>query len=144
MYDRIYTVGCFDYLHYGHKSLFSKMREMGKQIVVGIHDDASIEKLKNITKNDHQSLQIRMKNVRKFVDQVFVIPSTDPTIYLECMLLDSDNKNNACFIRADDMPDFPGRRFIESKISVQFLPYTPGVSSTLIRKKNAKEPVSDN
>jgi len=132
-YERIYTVGCFDYFHCGHINLLNKMRKYGNCIIVGIHDDKSIEQLKNLKPNEHQPLKIRMENIKQYADVVFVVPNKDPTFFLECVVQDIDNRDNACFIRANDMLNFPGKTFIENKISIKFVPYTKGISSTQIR-----------
>ena len=142
-YKHIYTIGCFDFFHSGHEVLFKTMQTMGKRIIVGIHDDTSIEKLKDLQKGQHQPLEVRMKNVRRFADQVYVVASTNPTFYLECMILDSDDKESACYVRSDDMPNFPGREFVEKKIDIQLVPYTMGVSSTEIRKNLNKRSFSN-
>jgi bifunctional ADP-heptose synthase (sugar kinase/adenylyltransferase) len=36
--DRVYTIGCFDLSHHGHVVLFERMRQLGKTLVVGVHD----------------------------------------------------------------------------------------------------------
>jgi bifunctional ADP-heptose synthase (sugar kinase/adenylyltransferase) len=36
--DKVYTVGCFDLFHHGHVKLIERMREIGKKVVVGVHD----------------------------------------------------------------------------------------------------------
>lgn len=138
MFDRIYTVGCFDYFHHGHELLFKKMREYGKTIIVGIHDDKSIEELKNLNPDQHEDLQTRMSKVKKFCDIVYVIPHKDPTFFLKCIVRDDDTNETACFIRGDDMPNFPGKEFINSKMSIKYLPYTTGISSTQIRLNKKK------
>ncbi len=52
-------------------------------------------------------------------DMVFVIPDTDPTPFLAAMVSDCDVQSGlACYVRGDDMPDFPGRSFIESRMPV--------------------------
>ena len=30
--DKVYTVGCFDLLHRGHRNLFARMRQLGKEV----------------------------------------------------------------------------------------------------------------
>lgn len=135
MFDRIYSIGCFDHFHFGHQILLQKMRKLGKQLIIGIHDDASLEKLKKLKPSSHQDLKTRMQNVKKYADVVFIIPDTEPSFYLNCVLHDEDNLENACFVRADDMPNFPGKLIVENRISLLFLPYTEGISSTIIREK---------
>lgn len=134
MYDRIYSVGCFDHFHHGHKSLLTNMRAFGDILIIGIHDDTSIEQLKKLLPNEHQNIETRMNNLRRHADSVFIVPNIDPTFYLKNIIRDDDNKENACFIRANDMIEFPGKKFIENKIDIMYLPYTEGISSTMIRE----------
>jgi cytidyltransferase-like protein len=134
-YKRVYTVGCFDWFHYGHENFLNKLKAKGDIVIVGIHDDNSLEKLKNLKDSEHQHIKERIHNVKSIVDIVYVIPDTDPTFWLKSVVLTEDNKENACFIRADDMPNFPGRDFVDSKMSLKFIKYTDGISSTQIRNK---------
>src|SRR3989304_9668517 len=138
MFNKVFTIGCFDQFHIGHQKLLENMKNIGKEIIVGVHDDNSIEKLKNLKREEHDDIKTRMDNVKKYADVVFVIPDTDPTFFIKSMVHNQDNKNNSCFIRGDDMPNFPSKDFIETKMSIIFLPYYKGISSTQIRseKKN--------
>lgn len=140
MYERIYSIGCFDYFHEGHKILLNKMKDQCKELIIGIHDDVSIEKLKNLKPSDHQNILKRMANVKQHADMVFIVPDCDPSFYLKCVLRENDNKENACYMRANDMPNFPGKQVVQDRISIEYLPYTDGISSTQIRK-NIKERV---
>merc|ERR1712183_177359 len=80
------------------------------------------------------NLGIRMKNVKPFVDQIFVIPSTDPLHYIQYMVSDQDIANGSCcYARGDDMVNFPSREWVESVMPVHFVPRTEACSSTLIR-----------
>lgn len=75
---KVYTIGCFDLFHRGHQNVLLSLREFGYYIVAGIHDDSSYYQLKK--KNTIDNLETRIKNVKPFVDQLFVIPSTDPPL----------------------------------------------------------------
>ena len=134
-YDRIYTIGCFDWFHYGHIRLLNRLKDNCNTLIVGVHDDDSIEKLKNLEPKDHQQIKERMANVKKYADIVYIIPDTDPTFFLNCIIRDDDNKETACYMRANDMLHFPGRDLVEKKISLEFVEYTEGISSTDIRSK---------
>ena len=46
MYNTVYTVGCFDWFHKGHEILLNTLKTYGKKLIVGIHDDSSLEQLK--------------------------------------------------------------------------------------------------
>lgn len=129
---KVYTIGCFDLFHRGHQNVLLSLREFGYFIVAGIHDDASYFKLKN--KYTIDNLETRMANVKPYVDQLFVIPSTDPLVYVKSMVSDQDiATGSCCYARGDDMLNFPGREWIESVMPVHFVPRTEACSSTLIR-----------
>lgn len=129
---KVYTIGCFDLFHRGHQNVLMSLREFGAFIVAGIHDDESYFQLKK--KYTIDNLETRMKNVKPFVDQIFVIPSTDPLLYIQSMVSDQDIANGSCcYARGDDMLDFPGRPWVESVMPVHFVPRTEACSSTLIR-----------
>jgi hypothetical protein len=42
-------------------------------------------------------------------------------------------------MRADDMPNFPGRELVEKRISLEFVDYTKGISSTQKRNNNQRK-----
>jgi len=129
---KVYTIGCFDLFHRGHQNALLALREFGYYIVAGIHDDESYFKLKN--KYTIDNLETRMQNVKPFVDQIFVIPSTDPLLYTQGVVSDQDiATGSCCYARGDDMLNFPGREWIESVMPVHFIPRTESCSSTLIR-----------
>lgn len=129
---KVYTIGCFDLFHRGHQNVLMSLREFGYYIVAGIHDDTSYFKLKN--KYTIDNIETRMKNVKPFVDQIYVIPSTDPELYLKSMVSEQDIlSGKCCYARGDDMLQFPGREWVESVMPVHFVPRTESCSSTLIR-----------
>jgi cytidyltransferase-like protein len=129
---KVYTIGCFDLFHRGHQNVLMSLREFGYFIVAGIHCDESYFKLKN--KYTIDNLETRMKNVKPFVDQMYVIPSTDPNLYLKSMVSEQDiMAGSCCYARGDDMLKFPGREWVESVMPVHFVPRTESCSSTLIR-----------
>jgi cytidyltransferase-like protein len=129
---KVYTIGCFDLFHRGHENVLVSLREFGCFVVAGIHDDESYFKLKN--KYTIDNLETRINNLKPFVDQVFVIPSPDPLIFIKSMVSEQDIGTGACcYARGDDMLDFPGRDWIESVMPVHFVPRTEACSSTLIR-----------
>ncbi|XP_045191455.2 uncharacterized protein LOC123548334 [Mercenaria mercenaria] len=130
--DKVYTVGCFDLFHEGHKILMERLKELGKQVIVGVHDSRSIFKLKKRVPID--STYKRMSNVKNYADVVYCISGTDPTQFLKC-IFDVNEPVTSMYVRGDDMPNFPARKFIEEVMPVHFLPYSEFVSSTKIRKE---------
>ena len=133
-YKKVFSVGCFDQFHYGHKKILETMREYGDELIIGIHDDDSIRKLKKLTPNAHKKLEDRLKDLKPYCDRIFIINSTDPTYSLQAIISDADNKQNSVFIRGNDNQSFPGIKFIETRIDIIYLPYTESISATKIRK----------
>lgn len=134
-YRDVYTVGCFDHFHEGHKILLQRLKQHGDRLIVGVHDDDSIERLKKISSFEHDDVYHRVRNVKQYADIVYIIPDTDPTECLKAIVPKDSTKINSCYIRGDDMPNFPGREFIESKMDIKLLPYTKGVSATKLRER---------
>lgn len=134
---KVVTVGTFDVAHHGHVNLLRSMRAFGKTTIVGIHDDVSYALLKG--KPPEEPLEKRMSAIRDHCDVIFVIPSTDPTPYLAASLLPADvEKKRVVYVRGEDMAEFPGRKWVESKkIPIYLLPRTESVSSTLIKAVSA-------
>ena len=108
------------------------MREKGKKVIIGIHDDDSLEKLKNLKKHEHESVEMRMGKLKKYADVVYIINNVDPTFCFK-MIYSGDGKN--VYIRANDNENFPGKDFVEKEMDIDFFPYTLGVSSTDIRRE---------
>ena len=130
--DKVYTIGCFDLFHHGHVQLINRMRELGKKVIVGVHDSRSIYKLKKRVPVD--STEKRMMNVKTVADEVFCIAGCDPSNFMTCIVNLGKNET-ALYVRGDDMPDFPSREVVESLMPIKFLPYTEGVSTTKLRKE---------
>ena len=82
---KVMTVGTFDIFHRGHANLLRGLRSFGGYVVVGVHDDESYFQLKK--KKPIDSLETRLRRVKPYVDQVFVIPSTVRLVSLSFILL---------------------------------------------------------
>lgn len=137
IYDEVYTVGCFDFFHKGHEIILEEMKKYGRKLIVGVHDDKSIEQLKNLKPTDHEPISIRIKKVKAKADVVFVIPNKNPTLYIN--MIHNQNKSvKQVFIRGDDNFNFPGIEYVQKHMDIKYLPYTPEISSTQIRKKRPK------
>ncbi len=58
----VFTNGCFDLLHKGHLHLIIEAKKLGAILIIGINDDASVQRLKGATR-PIESLEIRMKKL---------------------------------------------------------------------------------
>jgi len=110
MFDYIFTIGCFDKLHKGHIKLLEYMQKHTEKIIVGLHDNNSIEKLKNIS--DIDPYDNRKKNLEKYAHDVFKIDNVDPTMAIQKYILNNftqdllaikigSSKDNSKVIKSD-------------------------------------------
>ena len=129
---KVYTIGTFDLMHRGHEQLLKSLRMFGDYVVVAIHDDESYFKLKKKWPMD--TIKLRMEKVKRYADMVFVIPDTDPTTWMQMMISQADIENKSCcYVRGDDMPNFPAREWVEANMDVFLTPRMPSISSSEIR-----------
>lgn len=124
------TVGCFDLLHRGHLNLIARMSEMADRVLVLVHDDSSIEV--NKSRTPVQPLQERLDAVRRLGVDARPVFTADPSGALRALL---SRTTVDVFVRGDDWSEFPGRPVIEQAgIPIVLVPYTPGVSTTILRE----------
>ncbi|MBI1287874.1 MAG: D-glycero-beta-D-manno-heptose-7-phosphate kinase [Flavobacteriales bacterium] len=71
----VFTNGCFDVLHQGHRKLLQEARELGDLLVVGLNSDDSIKRLKG------ESRPINMVDQR--VEALAALPFIDAIIVFE-------------------------------------------------------------
>ena len=93
MIDYIFTIGCFDKLHKGHINLLETIRKNSKKFIIGLHDNNSISKIKNITNID--PYDIRKKNLEKYADDIFIIDNVDPTQAIKEYITNNFNEDNS-------------------------------------------------
>ncbi len=91
MFEYIFTVGCFNKIHNGHINLLKSMKEQSEKIIIGLYNNDSITKLKNITNID--SYDIRKKNVEMYAHDIFMIDEIDPTKSIQEYILNHFNHN---------------------------------------------------
>ena len=125
----VLTVGCFDMLHRGHMALFKRLMDASDKLVIGVHDDESIKQMKGITTGDPSTKRFaQIQLALRPQDEAFLIRSTDPTDYwaggtdsrgreVEPIVkrLKAEGWHEFCYMRGDDMLQFPGRTFLEAE-----------------------------
>ena len=119
----ILTYGTFDLFHYGHLNLLRRASELGDSLVVGISSD-TFNAIKG--KKAHHSFQERAENVAslRFVDKVFVEHTWDQKHG------DVIKHQAHALVMGDDWTG----EFDDLPCKVIYLPRTPIISSTAIRK----------
>lgn len=123
----VFTNGCFDVLHQGHRKLLKEARELGDCLVVGLNSDDSIKRLKG-TDRPINSLQQRIEALEAlpFVDAVIVFEEDTPYELLQELrpnLLIKGGDYAASEVVGNDLVD-----------EVVIVPLVEGVSTTELLK----------
>ena len=130
----VFTNGCFDLLHQGHRDLLKKASTYGDIVIVGLNSDSSVRKLKGKDRPIENEI-IRSKNLLSllFVDYVIIFNSETPQDLIEIIMPDVLVKggdytiNN--IIGSDEVIANGGR--------VEIIPITKGYStSSIIKSRN--------
>lgn len=130
-YKHGYTQGVYDMFHVGHLNLINNAKKYCDLLTVGVNADALVESYKHkvpvISENDRKTI---VENI-KAVDDVVIASTLDKEEMFRKIGFD------AIFI-GDDWKDNPRWKETEEKLAVYgvdvvYLPYTKGISSTMLR-----------
>lgn len=131
--DVCISAGVYDLLHNGHLDLFRRMREVGKRVVVIVHDDHST--FLNKGKFPVQDGPHRWRNIQYtgLVDEVVITSDQNPIEAIRKIVARSKGASFT-YMRGDDWKDAPGLEEVRAMgIPIVFKPYLQGISSTELR-----------
>lgn len=133
----VFTNGCFDILHHGHRVYLAEAKGLGDILVVGVNDDASVRRLKG------EGRPVNPVHVR--ASALAEIPCVD---YV-CVFAEDTPERLIASVRPDVLAkggdyrteDVVGGVFVRSYGGeVVTLSYVKGVSTTeILRQKKARE-----
>lgn len=128
-----YTTGVFDLFHIGHLNILKRAKRQCEFLIVGVSTDELVMEYKNKFPVIPHTERIEIVESIKYVDQV--VPQTDRDKFaawekyrFDVMFVGDDWKGNPLFNEVEE-------RFKQVGVEVVYLPYTPGVSSTLVKQK---------
>ena len=131
-----YTQGVYDMFHIGHLNLLNHAKEYCDYLIVGVNSDELVESYK------HKTPVISQEDRRTIVANIKAVDESVITTTLDKIEIWKQLHFDAIFI-GDDWKGNP--RWEQTKIDLAkvgvdlvFLPYTEGVTSTMLR------PLSDN
>jgi len=132
-YKRGYTAGVFDVFHKGHLNLIRKSKEYCDFLVVGVNSDELVEQYKK--KKPIESLEDRMDIVGsiKYVDMVVKNDTLDKIDALkkygfDVIFIGDDWKGSERWTKTE-------QELKQYGVDVVYIPYTKGISSTVIRQE---------
>lgn len=128
----IMTNGCFDILHAGHITYLEQAKALGKRLIVAVNDDASVRRLKGVTRPIN-SLQQRMLVLAalRAVDWVVPFSEATPERLIARLLPDILVKGG------DYAPNqiAGAKQVIDAGGKVEVLPFVDGFSTTKVVQK---------
>lgn len=134
-----YTAGVFDLFHVGHLNLLERCKEMCDYLIVGVCDDNYVTEIKKKIPTIPENDRVRILNALKCVDKAELVNfeiTDDKMLALEKFGFDvlfsgDDWKGTERYNKTE-------KQFAEKGVTIEYLPYTQGVSTTDIKTKLSK------
>ena len=138
-YKRGYTVGVFDLFHVGHLNLLERCKAMCDTLVVGICDDNYVRDIKHKEPVVNENDRARIVNALKCVDEVMIVDYVETAdkmitwekIHFDVLFSGDDWKGSERYKKTEE-------QFAKIGASIEYLPYTHGVSTTDIKNQIKK------
>ena len=133
----VYTGGTFDLFHFGHVNLLAKCRALGDRVVVALNTDEFVARYKGQLPVWNYAQRESMLRACRYVDDIIVnVDGEDskPTILSvrpSFIVIGSDWAAKDYCSQLQCTPDW----LEAQKISFFYVPYTEGVSSTMLRQQ---------
>lgn len=128
---RVFTSGSFDLFHIGHLNILEKSAALGDELIVGVSTDELIEKYKGMKPIIPFEQRFRIVSSIKCVSKVVKQVKLTEIAQLEREGIDivtiGDDWKNKYLEGLEWMKKQPGKQVV-------YFPYTPGVSTTSIKK----------
>lgn len=128
-----YTQGVYDMFHIGHLNLIKKAKEMCDYLIVGINSDQLVQAYKGKIPIINEVERLEIIKALKYVDSAILVDTLDKNdiakkIDFDVIFIGDDWKNDPRWIQTKKNMNAIGKDVI-------FLPYTKGISSSVLREK---------
>lgn len=131
-----YTAGVFDLFHVGHLNLLERCKQMCDYLIVGVCDDDYVKNIKHKEPVFKEDERVRILNALKCVDRAELVnfEITDDKMFalkkfhFDVLFSGDDWKGSERYNKTE-------ADFSKVGVSIEYLPYTKGISSTDIKKK---------
>jgi glycerol-3-phosphate cytidylyltransferase len=124
----VYTAGVWDLFHRGHLNLLWQSRQLGDVLIVGVVTDGGCYDYKQRHPIEGQWERMRTVQQLGFVDLVMLQDGTDPSDNLRRILPD-------VFTHGSDWERLKEGHDTLEELGIEYvsIPYTPGISTTILR-----------
>ena len=128
-----YTTGVFDMFHIGHLNILKRAKEQCEYLIVGVSTDELVKEYKNKTPIIPFEERKAIVEAIKYVDEVVAQNDMNKAVAIEKYGV------NAVFVGTDwkgtEKWNAFEKQFATLGCKVEYLDYTSGISSTILRKK---------
>lgn len=128
---RVYADLVGDLFHHGHVEFLRRARELGDELVVGVHSDATVESYKRVPVMTMEE-RIRVVEACRYVDEVIAdAPLTVTADWIGRHRID-------LVVHGDDLDDGDTRLMYAAPAAMGILrtvPYTRGISTSQILRR---------
>ena len=133
----IYIAGCWDYCHEGHLNILQRAKELGGLLVVGVNSDAFIMKYKKMSMDNDENIRLNKIRSLNCVDIAFILENHESQskymdIFKPHYIVHGDDWTGDSLQVQMNISD---AQMKEYSMEFLYLPYTKGISSTMLREK---------
>lgn len=128
-----FTAGAFDMFHVGHLNLLKNAKARCDYLIVGVNTDELIASYKSKIAVVPLDERIQIVSAIKYVDEVIPVDTLDKEIMwnkkkFDVVFIGDDWKGSERWNQTEKV-------MREHGVDVVYLPYTTGITSTLLREK---------
>lgn len=131
-----YTCGVFDLFHTGHLNLLERCKEMCDVLIVGVCNDEYVRDIKKVEPVYSEADRVRIIKALKCVDDAVLVDietTNDKMLALERFRFDvlfsgDDWKGSDRYKKTEE-------QFAVLGASIEYLPYTKGISTSQTKQK---------
>lgn len=131
-----FTTGVFDLFHVGHLNLLERCKEQCEYLIVAVCGDDYVTQVKKKTPVYPEEERLRIVGALKCVDEVSSISLEEISnkmlalerFHFDVLFSGDDWKGSERYKETE-------RQFAECGVSIEYLPYTQGISTTQIKEE---------
>jgi len=128
----IFTGGTWDLFHIGHLNVLKKAKAMGDILIVGVSTNSLIKRYKEanpiLNYNQRMAIVKELKCVDKVVKQTNIFDIEQfKKLRADIFVVGSDWKGKEHLV--------PGLKWLKDNDYLRYVPYTKGLSSSMIKEK---------